>query len=148
MLRRNFGTHAEFEDVLSHLQVGIDNLLNADKPHFAAWLGMRERMFPIQSHSTPLYHVAEFGFRGMVHYLISKHPESRGARSKYGTPLHVALKLGHADVALLLLGHCVDVDARSIDDLTPLHLAARCGFLEVTRILIERRYDATARSGR
>ncbi len=145
-----FGNHAEFENVnvLSHIRSGIDDLLDADKPHFAAWLWVRGGHFeghPERPEAPPLYYVAEFGFRSMVDYLISKHPEDLSARGPYGIPLHAALGWGHADVALLLLRHCVDVDIRGCDDRTPLHFAAGRGLPEVARILIERHADINAR---
>jgi len=147
----HFGAHAEFENVLAYISNGIDDLLDADKPHFSAWLRVRKRnhesyfAYPERPEAAPLYHVAGFGFRGMVDYLISKRPEDLTVRGHYGAPLHIALYNGHADIALLLLRHCVDVDVRGVDDRTPLHLAANSGLLEVTRILIERHADINAR---
>jgi ankyrin repeat protein len=141
----NFGEHAEFEDVLSYLQGGIDDLLDADKPYFAAWLRVRWGMFAFQPHSAPLYHVAGFGFRGMADHLISKRPEDLDTRGDNGTPLCAALRGGHANVAQLLLGHCVDVNFRCIAAVTPLHLTVSRGLPEITRILIERHADIDAR---
>jgi len=138
---RYFGDHVEFGNVFAHIQDGIDDLLDTDKPHFAAWLWVREAVFeaPLERpEASPLYHVAGFGFRAMVDHLISKRPEDLNVRGYYGIPLHVSLQNGHADAALLLLGHCVDVDVRGIDNRTPLHMAANRGLLEATRILIER----------
>jgi cytohesin len=145
---QHFGDHAEFGNVFAHIREGIDDLLDADKPHFAAWLlghqGHFRRVLE-RPEATPLYHVARFGYRAMVDYLISKRPEDLIVRGSYGIPLHASLHNGHADVALLLLGHCTDVDVRGIDDRTPLHMAADCGLLEVTRILIERGASINAR---
>src|SRR5947208_2522112 len=81
----------------------------------------------------------------MADYLISKRPEDLTVRGHFGTPLHAALYSGHTDAALLLLGHCVDIDVRGIDDRTPLHMAVDRGLLEVTRILIERGASINAR---
>jgi len=145
---QHFGDHAEFGNVLAHIRVGIDDLLDSDKPHLAAWLWVREDDFdePLkQPEATPLYHMASFGFRAMVDYLISKRPEDLSVRGHYGIPLHAALHCGHTDVALLLLRHCVDVDIRGIHDRTPLHMAVDHGLLEVTRILIERGASINAR---
>jgi len=145
---RYFGNHAEFGNVLAYIRGGIDDLLDSDKPHFAAWLRVREDDFwkPLKRpEATPLYHVSGFGFRAMVDYLISKRPEDLTVIGHYGTPLHASLHHGHADVALLLLGHCVDVDVRGIDDRTSLHMAADRGLLEVTRKLIERGASINAR---
>ena len=43
------------------------------------------------------------------------------------TPLHVAARLGHADIAALLLQHGADVAATTKDRYTPLHIAAKEG---------------------
>jgi len=148
-----FGDHAEFGSVFEHIREGTDDLLDADKPHFAAWLWVHKGNFKVplkRPEASPLYHVAGFGFRAMVDYLISKRPEDLNVRGHYGIPLHASLHNGHADVAVLLLRHCVDVDVRGIDDRTPLHMAADRGLLEVTRILVERdaRINARDSSGR
>jgi len=143
-----FGDHAEFGNVLALIRVGIDDLLDSYKAHFAAWLWVREDvlMKPLKRpEATPLYHVAGFGFRNMVDYLISKRPEDLSVRGHYGIPLHASLHNGHTDVALLLLGHCLDVDVWGIDNRTPLHMAADHGLLEVTRVLIERGASINAR---
>lgn len=45
------------------------------------------------------------------------------------TPLHVAARLGHGDIAALLLQHGADVTATTKDRYTPLHIAAKEGML-------------------
>jgi len=145
-----FDNHAEFESVLSHIWDGVDDLLDADKSHFAVWFWIRQvHLRNVRPDITALYYVSELGYRGLVDFLISKRPEDMNVRGKYGTPLHAALEEGHADVAQLLLRHCVDVDVRGYEDRTPLHLAAGHGFLGVTRTLVERNADIHAqdRSG-
>ena len=148
----HFGDHAEFENVLAHIRGGIDDLLDADKPHFAAWLWVRGTNFvyeyPERPEASPLYHVAEFGFRGMVEYLISKHPEDLNLMGLYGTSLHAALYEGHTNVALLLLDHCPDVNVRGSMHRTPLHVAVDFGLFEVTRVLVERHADINARDSK
>jgi ankyrin repeat protein len=145
----HFGNHADFEDVLSHIRDGVDDLLDADKSHFAAWLWIPQARFgvahPQQPNVTPLHHVAGRGFRSLVDYLISKRPEDVNFNGEDGTPLHAALDGIHSNVAQLLLGHCVDVDVRNSAERTPLHLAAYHGLLGITRTLIERNADINAR---
>ena len=143
-----FEDHADFGNVFIHIRDGIDDLLDAEKPHFAAWLWVRKGNVKVlleRPEASPLYHVAGFGFRAMVDHLISKRPEDLSVRGSHGIPLHASLQNGHADVALLLLEHCADVDVRGINDRTPLHMAADRGLLEVTRILIERGANINAR---
>ena len=149
----HFGKHADFEDVLSHIRDGVDDLLDADKSHFAAWVWIYEyRSFdderpprPPRPKVTPLHHVAGRGFRSLVNYLISKRPEDVNLNGEDGTPLHAALDGMHGNVAQLLLGYCVDVDVRDSAEQTPLHLAAFHGLLGITRTLVERNADINAR---
>ena len=142
----HIGDHAEFGDVLSRIQDAIDHLLDPDNRHFPPWLWLRGNLswgrFP---EAPPLYYVAEFGFRGLVKHLVSKHPDDICSRGECGTPLHAALQEGHEDVSQLLIAHSVDVDILDSNHRTPLHLAAYEGFFDVTRTLIGRDADINAR---
>ena len=149
----NFGDHADFGDVLSHIQGGVSSLLDVDKPHFSALLWLRQGKVPEHPEplvATPLYYVAEFGFRSVTDYLISRRPEDISSRGELGMPLHAALYRGHAGVAQLLVEHCIDVDVRGVDDQPPLHLAVDHGrkLIEVTRQLIGRHADIMARDSK
>jgi ankyrin repeat protein len=143
-----FGDHVEFGDVISHLHTGIDLLLDAEIPHFGAWLWLRggdtRGQHPERPRAVPLYYVAGFGLRGLVQRLFRKRPEDVCTRDD-GTPLHAALRGGHGEVTLFLVGHCIDVDVRDFHNRTPLHLAADHGLLDVTRMLVERNADINAR---
>ena len=61
------------------------------------------------------------------------------------TTFHVASKSGPTNIVQLLLGHCVDVNARDKNCLTPLHLAAEVGTLEVVNLLLERGANVEAK---
>ena len=147
----HFGDHAEFGRVLSHILDGVNDLLDTDKSHFGVWVRIRPlRHLPLsesQQDLISLYYVASRGYRGLVEYLVSKRPDDVNVIGACGTPLHASLNLngGHADVAQLLLGYCVDADVRDYDGRTPLHLAAHHGFLGATRTLIEHNADINAR---
>ena len=162
----HFGDHVEFEGVLSQICYGVDDLLDAEKPRFAAWLWMRtnphlafHNTYPQQPDAVPLYYLVEFGYFGLVHYLISKRPEDINAVGEYGTLLHAASHVGHREIVDFLLDHFVDVDVRNCYDQTPLHLAVSypyswarenievdSRFFEVIRILlIEHNADINAR---
>ena len=163
---KHFGDHVEFEGVLSQIRDGVDDLLDAEKPHLAAWPWMRIHVYPRGVHPRQpdavfLYHIVVFGYFGLVQYLISKCPEDVTAVGENGTPLHAASRLGHCEIVDLLLDYFVDVDVRNRNDQTPLHLAVSesyswsrenigvdSRFFEVIRILIERKADINARDDR
>jgi Ankyrin repeats (many copies) len=122
--------HAEFENVISHIGDGIDNLVDRDKPHFAAWLWMRkgaQKMRPKLREAVPLYYIAKAGLCGLVQHIISKHPEDVNANNGHDTPLHVAVLYRHIEVSQLVLEHCEDVDVRDFENCTPLFLASQSG---------------------
>ena len=141
--------HAEFKNVLPRIQDGFDYFLDPYKPHFAAWLWLRESLSWGQSpEALPLYYFAEFGFYGLVQHLILKRPEDLRIRGPCGLPLHIALRKGHADISRLLLDCYKDLDVRDPEGQTPLHLAAEDGFLDIIQKLMKRNVDINARDNR
>ena len=143
--------HLEFENVISHITDGIDQLLDADKPYFAAWMSYRSDTWRWEMHvgrlkTAPLYHIASLGFLSLVQYLVVKRPQDIvTSGGGYGTPLHAALRGKHLKVFQVLLSHSVDVDVRDSDGQTPLHLAASDGYLKAAQMLIGHRADINAR---
>jgi ankyrin repeat protein len=141
----HFVSHAEFGNVMSRIRDGIDTLLDAEKPHFSAWLwalrmshSWRSTRHPERQDALPLYHVAELGFLGIVQHLISKRPQDASASGGfYGTPLHAAVNMGHIEVSRLLLEECQDADIRGALDMTPLHLACRNGDSGLVQMLLD-----------
>ena len=63
------------------------------------------------------------------------------------TPLHVAARRGHANVAEVLLACGADVNARSDSDLTALHWAAARGSAQVVRVLLSHKADPATKGG-
>jgi RNA polymerase sigma factor (sigma-70 family) len=61
------------------------------------------------------------------------------------TPLHMAALYGHAQVAVALLEHGAEVNAKDTESLeiTPLHLAAMKGYVDMIRLLVEHGADLT-----
>ena len=77
---KHFIDQAEFGDVMSRIKDGIDNLLDQDKPHFAAWMSLISSSWWADKDSgrlktSPLHHVPDLGISGLVQYLISKRPQ-------------------------------------------------------------------------
>ncbi len=79
-------SHAQFEDVSTHLRKGMEDLFDLDKPHFSAWLRFHDIVTepdsdscfylfsPGQSQAFPLYYAALFGFHDLATKLIVKYP--------------------------------------------------------------------------
>jgi ankyrin repeat protein len=140
----HFGDHAEFGNVISHIEDGIDELLDAEKPYLAEWLWIRrnDSLWSHKPQAVPLYYVAEFGFCGLAQHLISTRPQDLDTLSRSsGNPLHAAVYNEQVEVLRLLIGHCEDVNVRGPRNWTPLHLAVSRGSFEIMRILVDRGAD-------
>jgi hypothetical protein len=152
-----FVDHAKFGDVLSHINNGLDDLLNPDKPHFNTWLWLyngdwdfmnfvwnsagsyRDEPLFDQSNSEhpvpiypprifPLYHVLALEFTCLAQHLILKHPRDVDASDKYGTTaLHIAAYLPNCKVAQMLIEHTAAINVRDNEGRTPLHYAVHDG---------------------
>jgi ankyrin repeat protein len=143
----NLPEHAEFEDVISHIRVGIDTLLDVEKRHFKVWV-WNLHMHSVLYHrwrqplAAPLFYVAEFGFLGIARYLISKRPQDVNVCTyDCDTPLHAAAYGGSVEVTKLLIRYCEDVDVRGCWSMTPLHLASARGHLDIVQLLLDHDAD-------
>jgi len=146
--------HAQFENVSSRIENGMDCLFDADKPHFATWLWIYNEdrswdplpsMKPPEPKAVPLYHAALHGFRDLVERLLAKHPEHVNANGGLHTPLFASAFRRHLDVFSLLIDHLPDVDIRTDFSYTALHLAAWRGYHEVGQRLLGCGADVNAR---
>ena len=149
--------HAQTGDVSSDVQDGMKRLFNPSKSHLSAWVWICDpELFwlrpqiserPAKARAIPLHYASFLGMHDIVEFLIVEHSQDVSARGfdKKETPLHVALRQGHVDVAQLLLEHGADIEAQDDDKCTPLLLASQCGDVEVARILLERGADTEAR---
>jgi ankyrin repeat protein len=137
--------HAQFEDVSSDVQDGMERLFDRDKPHFAAWIWVYDidGYSPGYTHNpkppgaSPLYYAALCGFRDIAERLIDKHPQDVNARGGTRvTPLHVAADTKRLNIVLLLLERGADVGSRDLWRVTPLHLASHHGYADIVQSLI------------
>jgi ankyrin repeat protein len=62
----------------------------------------------------------------------------------YGSPLHLAVRDGHQDIARLLIDSGAYVDVRDHNDYTPLHNAAWNGNLDMVKFLLDAGADINA----
>ena len=144
--------HAQFEEVSSRLQGGMDNLFDISKSHFTAWLRVHDidkDWYPFALASTslgsPLYYAAFCGFPDLAERLITKHPEqvnARGGRNLF--PLPAALHKRHLHVATLLYQHGAVVDVKGNCEGTPLYAASYDGDVDIILWLLNHGADPNA----
>jgi hypothetical protein len=148
-------THAQFGEVSSRSQKGMEYLFDPDKPHFSLWLTLhdidtrpKERAafhwftpFGNKDAATPLYYAALCGFHDLVEHLIAKYPQDVNANGGYCMrPLVAALAGERFQTADLLRHNGADPHVQGHAKTIPLHSAAYAENFEVTQKLIE--YDA------
>jgi hypothetical protein len=149
-------THGRVENVSSHIKDGMERLFDVDEPHFATWLWIYNEdrghsmspMRPKEPEAVPLYYAARLGFRDLAQRLIVEHPEHVNARGGIDeTPMHAAVKAGHANMLSLLIEHGADIEGqfRSTYRRTPLNRVALYGRLEVGQCLLDRGANINAR---
>jgi ankyrin repeat protein len=159
--------HARVEGTLQNEVERMKELFDERKPHFSIWLWIWDPTlspweqktgsgWPLPPGGTPLHYAAFCGLGGIIKVLATENPQdvnSRRFRDK-STPLHLASKKGHVEVARFLVEqgadattqakNGADVTARDKDGRTPLHQASYGGHVDLARFLVEQGADATA----
>jgi ankyrin repeat protein len=155
--------HAQFENVSSFIQVGMDQLFDSSKPHFSTWIRIHDRdqswvsrinewpRYRLQYTSpplgTPLYYAAGCGFHNLAKRLLTIYPRDVNTRGgHHGFPLCVASYMEHLDVLGLLLDHGAEINAKGYFGMTPLHAASKFGNLKAMKLLLENGADMDARN--
>ncbi|KAH9060245.1 hypothetical protein EDB87DRAFT_1683762 [Lactarius vividus] len=146
--------HSRFEGVSSRVRDGTDNLFDASKPHFAAWLRVYniDQHWSFFSHDEPqgvgsvLYYAAFCGLFDLAEHLIMKHPEQVNTGGGHLlAPLPAAVYKGHFDVANLLHKHGAIVDVQGDGERTPLYTASIDGRVDIMHWLLNHDADINAR---
>ena len=162
-----FHDHAKFEDVLSHISDGVDDLLDPKKPYFDPWIWLQigdwnpsswhnahlvHHVFSSRHSSclslpgapkfppqiAPLYYVAALGHLCLAQRLLLTRPQDLRAKDDRGcAPFHIAVLAGKVEVSQLLIRHSVDLNIRDIEDHNLLHMAAWKGHIEIVQMLLE-----------
>ena len=87
-------------------------------------------------HATCLHMAASRGQLSSVRLLLAKGVDINSPKHNRGlTPLHVAARFGHAEIARALVDAGASLNARDSKGRTPAHLAARRGHAELAREL-------------
>jgi len=151
--------HALFEGVSESAEEGMSQMFDRRKHHLAVWLWIYDPTIrflgrnkpinaPLTPHGTPLHYAGFCGLYRVVKVLAAGHPQDVHSRSFIGqeTPLHLASRVGHIDVARLLIKHGANVAAQSKDWTTPLDEASEGGHVDVARLLIEHGVNVRAQN--
>ena len=148
--------HAQFENVSSRVHDMMDDLFDASKPHFAAWLRVHDideswdnfSLWSSFGAGSPLYYAAFCGFYDLVERLITKNPEEVHKESGWIiAPLFAALYKRHFRVADLLHRHGAAVYVQGHSGGTPLHAASALGQVDIMRWLLNHGANANDRDG-
>jgi ankyrin repeat protein len=143
---KNWVDHARF-DVSQSTQDGMKRLFDPRRPHFAilVWIYDRENSWmirpkrPLLPRGTYLHYATLSGLPSLVKFLVTEFTPDLNARCFFDavTPLHLASRDGHAEVARVLLEHGADVDAGDKSNRTPLRRALNRKQVEVAQVLIK-----------
>ena len=147
--------HAHFEGVSQNIIGQIKPLFDQARSHFGIWLWIcdptlpsRKRWVteePFAPRGTPLHYATFCGLYNVVKVLAVG---PRYVNSQYFddglTPLHLASRQGHLDIARFLVEHSANVAAQDQGGSTPLHLASERGHLDLARLLVEHGANAVA----
>jgi len=154
----HWGNHARFEDVSSQLREGMEILFNPDQPYFSSWIQIYDIdaqaehpdsafwNFTVVSSNkkaaAPLYYAALIGLHDVAEHLINNYSEQVNARGGYYvSPLGVALRMGHFEIAELLYQRGADVLVCGYSQYTLLHVMSMGGQIKIAQWLLSHHAD-------
>jgi len=151
--------HARFEGLSQHGMEGMRQLFDRTKPHLSIWLWIDDPTVPYWERreraerpplpcGTPLHYAAFCGVHDIAKILAIEHPQDVNSQrvDDSSSPLHLASRGGHVDLARMLVERGADVSTKKKDRLTALHSASYGGHVDLARMLIEHGADVSAQN--
>jgi hypothetical protein len=152
--------HARFEGVSPNIQDGMKCLFDPRNRHLSTWVWIydpegrhdpSERPeCPPRVTATPLHYTAYCGIHDVIRFLIlerSQDVNGRRGLNYDSTPLVVACRKGHSEVARVLLECGADKETRDWADWSPLEWAVSGGHIDIVRVLLDYGADVEAQDG-
>ena len=144
-------THAQVDNVASHVRDAVRSLFAPDLPYFEAWIRLYDfdryaaSVSDPEPGARPLYYAALCGFHELVERLTLKYPQYTGSLGgRLGTALHSASYAGHLQIVRSLLRYGVSVDVRGISGCAPLRCASKSGHCDVVQFLLDHGADVNS----
>ena len=153
--------HARFEGVSSSIQDALKRLFDPSNHHLAMWIQIYDpaspsrplnashgSQHPPQAVVTSLHYAAILGLGDIAIFLISERSQDVNARGfhRNETPLGVASRWGHAEIARVLLEHGADMEIPDGEYWRPLERAVENGHVEVVQVFLEHGADVNTRN--
>jgi ankyrin repeat protein len=149
--------HARFEGVSPNIQDGMKCLFDPKNHHFAIWVWIYDPGSSVfgdgwergsQVRASPLHYAAFCGLHDVAKFLIVDRSLNVNARGFAGseTPLIVASRQGHYEVAWVLLKHGADTEIRdaTLNAWNALNRASQYGHVGIVQALLEHGADVKA----
>lgn len=149
--------HVRFEGVSRNIQDGVKCLFDPRKRHLSTWIWIHDSEgtynpserpeCPPRVNATPLHYAASCGIHDVIKFLILERSQDVNAWAFYKeTPLGVACRNGHSEVARVLLECNADTEIRDVEDRSPLERASSRGHIDIVRVLLDYGADAKAQA--
>ena len=160
---KHWAGHVRFEGASSRIQDGMKRLFDPSNHHFSVWARIFDPdlavLFPPrrdgsepapQARATPLHYAVIYGMHAIVKFLVVERSQDVNARGfvREETPLGVASRQGHSEVARVLLDGGADTTIRDKYDWCPLERSSEMGRVEVVRVLVENHTDVNLSDGK